>query len=125
MTILLSPLALDSQQPIATMLSERIYPMEYIKVYKRHTEKAGWYYTNIVRKVVSVFGLEATYQAGNSNGQKPHYWFINDDTDGQALPNQAMATLEGDIISNEDYASLAQPTAVEASEDDREQPTSF
>ena len=107
--------------------------MDYIKVYMRHTEKAGWYYTNIVRKVVSVFGLEATYQAGNSNGQKPHYWFINDETDGQALPNQAMATLEGDIISNEDYASLTQaettasdkPNPGYDTEDEGEQPTSF
>ena len=100
--------------------------MEYIKVYKRHTEKAGWYYTNIVRKVVSVFGLEATYQAGNSNGQKPHYWFINEDVEGTDLPNVAMATLEGDIISKEDYASLEQPTATADSADgEGEQPTSF
>ena len=100
--------------------------MEYIKVYKRHTEKAGWYYTNIVRKVVSVFGLEATYQAGNSNGQKPHYWFINEDVDGTDLPNVAMATLEGDIISKEDYASLEQPTATADSADgEGAQPTSF
>ena len=110
--------------------------MDYIKVYKRHTEKAGWYYTNIVRKVVSVFGLEATYQAGNSNGQKPHYWFINEDVDGTDLPNMAMATLEGDIISKEDHASLTQlesegihaslkPNPGYDTEDEKEQPTSF
>ena len=98
--------------------------MDYIKVYKRNSEKAGWYYTNIVRKVVSVFTFEGTYQAGNSNGQKPHYWFINEDVAGEDLPDVAMATLEGDIISVEDYNSLIS-TATTTSEETGEQPVAF
>ena len=99
---------------------------DYVKVYKRNTEKAGCFYTNIVRKVISVLGAEGTYQQGNSNGQKVHYWFINEDIDSSGLPDVAMASLDGDVISVEDYRALTASESITAStEDEREQPTSF
>ena len=71
---------------------------DYIKVYKRNTEKAGCFYTNIVRKVISVLGAEGTYQQGNSNGQKVHYWFINEDIDSSGLPDVRTASTSVDLV---------------------------
>ena len=99
---------------------------DYVKVYKRNTEKAGCFYTNIVRKLISVLGAEGTYQQGNSSGQKVHYWFSNEDIDSSGLPDVAYATLDGDVISVEDYRALTASESITAStEDEGEQPTSF
>ena len=99
---------------------------DYIKVYKRTTPKAGCFYTNVVRKVVSVLGAQATYQQGNSGGQKVLYWFINDDIETSGLPDVAYGMPDGDVISQEDYEALKASQPSQASSDDEgEQPTSF
>ena len=99
----------------------------YIKVFKKHSDKAGYYYTNIVRTNVTVFGQPATYQAGNSNGQKVHYWFVNADVPSDSLPDIAMAEIDGDVISVEDYNLLTSEQGIDVSSDSatEQQPASF
>ena len=99
---------------------------DYIKVYKRTTKAAGCFYTNVVRKVVSVLGANATFQQGNSGGQKVLYWFINDDIETSGLPDVAYGMPDGDVISEDDYKALVASQGSTASDDvEGEQPTSF
>ena len=55
-----------------------------------------------------------------------HYWFINEDIDSSGLPDVAMASLDGDVISIDDYRALTASEGAPASTDvEGEQPTSF
>ena len=78
-----------------------------VRVYLQNTESAGFFYSNIVSSVVSIVGLKARYQKGNSGGEEKHFWFINDDdVDSTKLPQKAWGIVNGDVITDEQYATM-------------------
>ena len=100
---------------------------KYIRVYKQHSEKAGYFFTNTVRKVVKVLGFASVYQKGTTGAEGRHTWWVNDeDVDGTSLPQQAWGCIEGDVITDEQYRQLTsnpQPVApVETTEASAEAP---
>tara|TARA_Y100001938_G_scaffold149133_1_gene234978 strand:- start:585 stop:899 length:315 start_codon:yes stop_codon:yes gene_type:complete len=84
-----------------------------VRVYLQNTESAGYFYSNIVSNVVSILGMKARYQQGsNSAGEKKHFWFINeDDVNAEKLPQKAWGIINGDVVTDEQYATLSAPSA--------------
>ena len=76
-----------------------------VRVYKRTSEKAGCYYTNIVSNPVTLFGFKARYQQGaNTTGEKQHIWFLNDsEVDYTGLPEKAWGYIGGDLVDDKEY----------------------
>ena len=78
-----------------------------VRVYLQNTESAGFFYSNIVSSVVSILDLKARYQKGNSGGEEKHFWFINDDdVDSTKLPQKAWGIVNGDVITDKQYATM-------------------
>ena len=78
-----------------------------LRVHLCNTEGAGYFYTNIISNVVSIVGLKARYQQGNSGGEKRHFWFINDDdVNPDKLPQKAWGFIEGNVITDEQKDGL-------------------
>ena len=82
---------------------------KYVQVYKMHSPKAGYYYSNVVRKSVKIFDMEGTYQEGNTMGVGRLNWFLKDkhlQASGEQLPDTAWGLVEGGIISDDEYQSI-------------------
>ena len=96
--------------------------LEYIRVYKQWSEAAGYYYCNVIRQSCSILGMEGVYQEGNTGGVgRINWWFKDKDlqASGESLPEKAWGIKGGDVISDEQYATLGktQPSPTVESSD--------
>ena len=93
--------------------------LEYIRVYKQWSEAAGYYYCNVIRQSCSILGMEGVYQEGNTGGVgRINWWFKDKDmqASGDSLPEKAGGIQGGDVISDEQYATLGNTPVVESSD---------